>query len=309
MEVDMAAPSRRRRSAIAVLAALLLTGGVAACGDDEDSGGEAASGASTTTQAAEPAAGDTTAGSGVTDYVEYTGGKEGAADAGAEPVRIGWTTQQGGPADPSAFATDGAKFAVKYINEQLGGIGGRPVELVTCFTSTTEEQGQSCGQKLANDDDVHVVAVGGQTIGAQSLMGAIDGAKPMVYSVAAGPSDATNPNGYILFGDLIRVMPPLATFTKEVLKAKSSAVIFPEAPGVSQAATALDDGPGEGRRRAQEGGLPAERDGSHGSAHRGRRPDRGRRQPHRAAAPVRERRQGAGAGRREGATSSRTRCA
>ena len=40
-------------------------------------------------------------------------------------------------------------------------------------------------------------------------MASIDGAKPMVYSVAAGASDAQNKNGYILFGDLIRVLPPL----------------------------------------------------------------------------------------------------
>jgi branched-chain amino acid transport system substrate-binding protein len=80
------------------------------------------------------------------------------------------------------------------------------------------------------------------SIGSQSLMASIDGAKPMVYSVAAGASDARNKNGYILFGDLIRVLPPLATFSKEVLKAKTAAVIYPEAPGVSYAADALTGG-------------------------------------------------------------------
>ena len=47
------------------------------------------------------------------------------------------------------------------------------------------------------------------------MMTTIAGAKPIVYSVAAGPSDATNENGYILFGDLLRVMPPMATFTTQ----------------------------------------------------------------------------------------------
>ena len=40
---------------------------------------------------------------------------------------------------------------MKYINEELGGIDGHPVALHTCFTSTTEEQGQTCGQKMSND--------------------------------------------------------------------------------------------------------------------------------------------------------------
>jgi branched-chain amino acid transport system substrate-binding protein len=244
MGADATVRRRRRWAAVGLLVALLTAGGVAACGGDDSGSGAAAgpAGADTTpAQTSAADAGSTSAGSGVTDYVQYTGGTKGAADTSKSTIYIGWVNQQGGPADVSPFATDAARSAVEYVNEELGGVDGHPVGLVTCFTSTAEEQGQSCGQKLANDDRVDVVTVGGMTIGAQSLMAAIDGAKPMVYSVAAGPSDATNKNGYILFGDLVRVMPPMATFTKQVLKAKSSAVIFPEAPGVSMAATALDD--------------------------------------------------------------------
>jgi branched-chain amino acid transport system substrate-binding protein len=243
MEQQGFLPGRRRQTIVALLAAMAAMGGVAACGDD-DSGGDAAGGGSTapaTSPQSAPAAGDTTAGSAVTDYVEYTGGTKGAADPGKEKIHIGWVNQQGGAADPSPFATDAAQFAVRYVNEQLGGVEGHPLALVPCYTSTSEEQGQACGQKLANDDHVDVVAVGAMTIGAQSMIAAINGGKPMVYSVAAGPSDATNKNGYILFGDLLRVMPPMATFTNQVLKAKSAAVIYPEAPGVSIAASALDD--------------------------------------------------------------------
>jgi branched-chain amino acid transport system substrate-binding protein len=245
MEAEMAMSIRRRRKAVAVLAALLAVGGVVGCGDDSESGSAAkadAPAASTATADDAAPAGGTAAADSVTDYVQYTGGTKGAADASKSKIVIGWTNQQGGPADPSPYATDGAKLAVKYVNEELGGVDGHPIELASCFTSTTEEQGQSCGQKFANDDDVDVVAVGAMSIGSQPLMASIDGAKPMVYSVAAGASDAQNKNGYILFGDLIRVLPPLATFSKEVLKAKTAAVIYPEAPGVSYAADALTGG-------------------------------------------------------------------
>ena len=246
MEAERARPIRRRGKAVALLAALLAATGVVACGDDNESGGGApaeAPGASTDTATdAAPTGNTSAAGNGVTDYVQYTGGTKGAADASKSKIVIGWTNQQGGPADPSPFATDGAKLAVKYVNEELGGVDGHPIELASCYTSTTEEQGQSCGQKFANDDSVDVVAVGAMSIGSQPLMASIDGAKPMVYSVAAGASDAQNKNGYILFGDLIRVLPPLATFSEEVLKAKTAAVIYPEAPGVSYAADALTGG-------------------------------------------------------------------
>ena len=250
MEAERARPIRRRRKG---------RGGCwprcsqrlasSPCGDDNESGGWSSirGGARrvdrTPAHGAAPTVANTSAaGNGVTDYVQYTGGTKGAADASKSKIVIGWANQQGGPADPSPFATDGAKLAVKYVNEELGGVDGHPIELASCFTSTTEEQGQSCGQKFANDDSVDVVAVGAMSIGSQPLMASIDGAKPMVYSVAAGASDAQNKNGYILFGDLIRVLPPLTTFSKEVLKAKTAAVIYPEAPGLSYAADALTGG-------------------------------------------------------------------
>jgi branched-chain amino acid transport system substrate-binding protein len=227
-----------------VLAALAAMSGVAACGDD-DSGSDAAGGgstASTTSPQSAPTAGDTTSGSAVTDYVDYTGGTKGAADPSKEKISIGWVNQQGGPADVSPRATDGAQLGVQYVNEQLGGVEGHPIELVTCRISTAEEQGQTCGQKLANDKRVDVIAVGAVSLGAQPLMATIDGAKPMVYSVAAGPPDARNKNGYILFGDIVRALPPMGTFAKQVLKAKTVSVIYPEAPGVSFAADALTNG-------------------------------------------------------------------
>ena len=237
--------TRFRVRIVALAIGLALTAAVlAACGSDDSSttSGGAAASTSTPAKSTSTAAPTTAKSAGVTDYVQYTGGTKGAADTSKSKIVIGWTNQQGGPADPSPYATDGAKLAVKYVNEELGGVDGHPIELASCFTSTTEEQGQSCGQKFANDDGVDVVAVGAMSIGSQPLMASIDGAKPMVYSVAAGASDAQNKNGYILFGDLIRVLPPLATFSKEVLKAKTAAVIYPEAPGLSYAADALTGG-------------------------------------------------------------------
>jgi branched-chain amino acid transport system substrate-binding protein len=242
MKAHVPVPRRRRRTVVALLAALAAMSGVAACGDE---GGDTAGGgatASTASPESATTAGDTTAGSAVTDYLKYTGGTKGGADPSKEKIFIGWVNQQGGPADIGPRATDGAQLAVKYVNEELGGVQGHPLELVTCYISTAEEQGQTCGQKLANDKRVDVVAVGGVSLGAHSLMSTIDAAKPMVYSVAAGPPDATNKNGYILFGDIIRVLPPMGTFAQQVLHTKTAGVIYPEAPGVSFAADALTSG-------------------------------------------------------------------
>ncbi|MBO0869121.1 MAG: ABC transporter substrate-binding protein, partial [Micromonosporaceae bacterium] len=158
----------------------------------------------------------------VTDYVKYTEGKAGKADASLPPVTIGWVNQQGGQTEIGHFATSGAELAVKYANAELGGVGGHPVQLNTCFIASAEEEGTTCGQKLVADKSVSVIAEGGVAIGNQSLYSTIGGAKPVIVGVAATPVDAAQPNAVILFGDVTHVLGPFGTYAKDVLKAKTA---------------------------------------------------------------------------------------
>ncbi len=81
------------------------------------------------------------------------------ADDSMTPVKIGWVNSEiGTPAFPELTA--GARAAVKYINGELGGWDGHPVELVECAVGADEASNQKCGQQLANDEDVLVVASG-----------------------------------------------------------------------------------------------------------------------------------------------------
>jgi branched-chain amino acid transport system substrate-binding protein len=232
----------RRWAAILLSAVLAL--GVAACGSD-DKGGSASAGDSSGNQAAGKDAaqsGDTTVSAGVDDFIKYVDGKAGAADKSRSPIVIGWVNQQGGPTDIGPWATDGAKLAVKWLNEKAGGINGHPVQLVTCFTSTSEEQGQTCGQKMVNNKDVDVIANGAVAVGSQSLNATVDGQKPMVWSVSVGQGDAKNTNGYALFGNGVSVSGPFGTYAADVLHAKKVAVIWPEQPGINDSSKAIVDG-------------------------------------------------------------------
>jgi branched-chain amino acid transport system substrate-binding protein len=235
------------RVLLALFAALLVFGVAVGCGDEEsggDSAGGAASGAASTATTDKEAAqaGDQTVGAGVDDYAEYVGAKSsGAADPSKSPIVVGWVNQQGGPTDLGPAATKGADFAVKYLNEKLGGIDGHPVKLFKCFTSTSEEQGQTCGQKMVNNKDVKVIGIGAVGVGDQSLVATVDGQKPMVYSVAAGPADPKNKNGYALYGDTIHVNGPQATYAAKVLKAKSIAVVHPDTASLNASGQAVAD--------------------------------------------------------------------
>ena len=246
---------RHRGKAVVLLAAATLV--AAACGDDKDSGSSATAApgtnaaAATTAGAATTAAptADTTASTGgttagatattaassggetsVTDYIAYSGGKAGAADPSLSTIKVGYVNQEGGPIEIGPTNDDGAEIAVKYINEQAGGIGGHPVELVTCYIASTEEEGQQCGQQLANDPDIVAVLLGAVAVGAEPLYAAL-GDKPVVGGVSVNAVDINQPSAGVLYGGAQYILAPYATFARDTLHAKSAALIYSEGPG------------------------------------------------------------------------------
>jgi branched-chain amino acid transport system substrate-binding protein len=183
-----------------------------------------------------------TAGAAVTNYRAYVHGTRGKADPKKSKIYIGWVNQQGGQVVIGGLATAGAQLAVKYVNDQLGGIDGHPVALVTCFIKSNEEEGTTCGQKLVNDKRISVIATGAVATGAQSLFATIRGSKPVVTGVAVTPIDGAQKNAIVLFGDASHILLPFGTYAKNVLKAKTAAVVYPQATGITEAALVIAAG-------------------------------------------------------------------
>ena len=133
------------------------------------SAGSSSSSSSSQTSTAAPASGGGGAGqASVTNYLTYVGGKAGKANASLPPVYIGWVNQQGGQQQIGPLATNGAQSAIKYINTELGGVGGHPVALKTCYIRSAEEEGTTCGQKFLADKSISVIDEGAVAIGGLS---------------------------------------------------------------------------------------------------------------------------------------------
>jgi branched-chain amino acid transport system substrate-binding protein len=73
-----------------------------------------------------------------------------------DPIVLAMITQESGPAalPDSRLA---AEAAVAYINTELGGAGGRPLELQTCVTDGSPEQSSACANQLLEADPVAFV--------------------------------------------------------------------------------------------------------------------------------------------------------
>jgi branched-chain amino acid transport system substrate-binding protein len=179
----------------------------------------------------------------VTNYLSYVGGKAGPANKSLPPVYIGYVNQQGGPTAVGLLATAGAQMAVNYANAELGGIDGHPIQLVTCFIASAEEEGTTCAQKFLANNKVNVIDLGGVAIGVQSFYSALNGAKPVISGVAATPIDAAQKNSVILFGDVTHILPPFGTYARDVLHAKTAALVYPsDNAGIAQGAAAVKQG-------------------------------------------------------------------
>jgi branched-chain amino acid transport system substrate-binding protein len=220
---------RHRKTAYAGIAALAVAL-LAAAGCSSSSSSSTTSPPATSAAAA-PSPSGTTGGLGaqsVTNYLTYTGGKAGPASSSETPVIVGFVNQQGGAQVLGQHATDGAEMAVKYINTELGGVDGHPIQLDTCFIASAEEEGTGCAQKFLANKNVHVIAMGAAVIGVQSFYATLGGALPVVGGVAALPIDGAQKNTAVLFGDAASVLPPMATYGKDVLHAKTAVVLYPD---------------------------------------------------------------------------------
>jgi branched-chain amino acid transport system substrate-binding protein len=221
----MITPQRQARSrrlgripflAVAVTTALVVTG----CASNSAT----SSGTKNTVGPSVTAAVDANA---VTDYLAYTGGKAGKADSTKSPVTIGWVNQQGG-ALGFPTATEGAQAAVNYVNTHLGGIGGHPLALNTCYIAENEQEGNACGLQLVNDKNVKTVLYGTVLAGNQSFQAVNKGQKPMLMANSISPIDAAAKNVYIYNGSPASIFGGLASYASSVLKAKTVSVIYPQ---------------------------------------------------------------------------------
>jgi branched-chain amino acid transport system substrate-binding protein len=79
-------------------------------------------------------------------------------------------------------------------------------------------------------------------IGIQPFYSTIGGKKPVIVGVAVTPVDGVQDNATVLFGDATHVLGPFGTYAKDVLNAKSAALVYPNIAGITDGAQALSKG-------------------------------------------------------------------
>ena len=160
-----------------------------------------------------------------------------AADDSLAPVRIGFMNQENDPVGSFPEIRFGIEGAVDYINAELGGIDGHPVELVTCLQNSIPAA-QECAQQLATSDLISVInGVNIWTI-AFDFYGTL-GETPVIGGLPLFAVDYNQPNARYFNGGSVQVYSAAARFVAEDLGANKVAILVNQNPA---ATAALDSG-------------------------------------------------------------------
>ncbi|MYQ33901.1 ABC transporter substrate-binding protein [Streptomyces sp. SID4956] len=193
---------RNRHTARAALAAgaVFLA---AACGSGADDTGESGAAADTVALPTKKATGD--------------------------PVVVGYINNDSSPLGSYVEVTEAVKAAVEYINNNRGGIGGRPIELAVCSPNGSAASSANCVAELLQKKPAAVI--GGLDLGSDGSLPALAKAKvPYLSSFGIGGAEYASPNSYSFFGGSIGAMSGGAAYAADELGTKKAAVLFNETP-------------------------------------------------------------------------------
>jgi len=121
------------------------------------------------------------------------------ADPDLDPIRVGLLNQENSPAGSFPEARAAVEAAVRWVNEELGGVNGRPVELEVCVTDFTVERSQACAQQMVMADVVAVTT--GIDIGSTGAIPIFEqNGIPVVGGIPTNMAEMESPSAFYFSG-------------------------------------------------------------------------------------------------------------
>jgi len=114
--------------------------------------------------------------------------------ASGEPVVIGMINQENTPAGSFPELSAAVRTGVSFVNEQLGGVDGRPIEVELCNTEFSPEGSTACAQQF-----VHAgvpVVLGGIDVFGNGIDTLRDNGIPYVGGIPVSTQSVTSSNSF-----------------------------------------------------------------------------------------------------------------
>lgn len=201
--------------------AVVAVGGLlaAGCGDDDDDNES-----SPTTDESSP--------------TTEAGGEE----ATGEPIVFGFINQEDSPAGSFPETRVAMEAAVEYVNRELGGVDGHPLEMISCKTQGTPESSQTCANQLVEENPLLIT--GGTDFGSSASIPIFESADLLyVGGIPILPAEYTAPNSYMFIGGSAAAFPGQVVYMVEELGVETVSIIYTDIPAGLDAATTFGQQP------------------------------------------------------------------
>jgi branched-chain amino acid transport system substrate-binding protein len=146
--------------------------------------------------------------------------------ATGEPITIGMINQENTPAGSFPELSQAVRAGLEFINEQLGGVDGRPLQLEVCNTKFSAEGSTACAQQLVQSG-VPVV-LGGIDVFGNGIETLEANGVPFVGGIPVSYQSVKAKTSFQWSGGIWGATVAFADYSAKVKKAKSAAIVYGE---------------------------------------------------------------------------------
>ncbi len=158
-----------------------------------------------------------------------SGGGEGGK--GDNALVLGMINQEDAPVGSFPEIREAAQAAIAHVNEDLGGVNGRPLRLEVCRTTGTPESSAACANSLLGKQPVGVL--GGVDLGAAASLPLFEKAGiPYVGGTPALGEELTSLAAWMTAGGVVADLLGEADYALGTLKVKKVGALYVDLPGV-----------------------------------------------------------------------------
>ncbi len=155
-------------------------------------------------------------------------------EADGEPIKVGTINQETGATGAYPELTMADRAAVRFVNEELGGVDGHPIELVSCDTEFSPAGSQSCAQMMV--DEGVVAVVGGIDVFGTGIDVLEQNGIPFVGGIPISMASVQNPISFQFSGGSWGAMLAFADYAANDLGADRVSVLYGDFGSIADAA-------------------------------------------------------------------------
>jgi len=155
-------------------------------------------------------------------------------EAVGEPIVLGMVNQENTPGGSYPELSQAAEAAIAFVNEQLGGIDGRPLSLEVCNTGFSTEGSTACGQQFV-DAGVPVV-LGGIDVFGGAIEVLADNDIPYAGGIPISTPSVQSPNSFQWSGGTWGATVAFAEHASTELGAERVSIVYGEFGSIAESA-------------------------------------------------------------------------